>query len=249
MSFADTGSASSIKTSSHQGQPPGVFAKDQAAAKDDGRDPRLENEELTNVTRLDSPQGDGETSQHLPPVDGSTDRRRSVTDLQESLLPATAKELFAQAADIMHRSNDMSGVMFMDASYAASGPHDARPKSNERRCQILGFATEDESSLKGDTLVPDMIPQESNFKWALEQYPQGYVLEQLDDGVETSPELGQPSPSLSDSEKSLQPSEPIPHADKDREQHAGRVKALIPGIKSALFLPLWDFEPRGPREC
>jgi signal transduction histidine kinase len=28
----------------------------------------------------------------------------------------------------------------------------------------------------------------------------------------------------------------------DREQHSARVKALIPNIKSALFLPLWDFE-------
>jgi hypothetical protein len=240
MVFADAGSASVNKAFSDQEKPVGVFARDQVAARHEQRDQRLEYEELTEVDRIDSPDESHEQSQPLPPIDGSTDRRRSVGDLQDSLLPATAKELFARAADIMRRSNDMSGVMFMDASYAASGPPDARPTSNGRRCQILGFAREDESSLKGDTLIPDMIPQESNLKWVLEQYPQGYVLEQLGDGVEA--ELGQPSPSLSESEKSLQPSEPIPRADKDRDQHAARVKALIPGIKSALFLPFWDFE-------
>jgi hypothetical protein len=243
MSFADAGLASANKTFNDQGQPVGLFAKNQVAAKDDERDPRLEYEELTHVTRLDSPEGEGETPQHLPPIDGSTDRRRSVVDLRDSLLPATAKELFARAADIMRRSNDMSGVMFMDASYAASVLQDTRPASDGRRCQILGFATEDQSSLKGDILVADMVPRESNLKWVLEQYPQGYVLEQLDVGAEASQlEHGQPSPSLSDSEKILQPNEPILHADKDREQHTARVKALIPGTKSALFLPFWDFE-------
>lgn len=47
-------------------------------------------------------------------------RRPSVGDLQDRILPNTMKELFARAADIMRRSNDMDGVMFLDASVAAT---------------------------------------------------------------------------------------------------------------------------------
>jgi hypothetical protein len=100
-------------------------------------------------------------SQELP------DRRRSVSDLQESLLTETTKELFARAADIMRRSNDMSGVMFMDASYAATVPQESLPKNAGKHCQILGFATHDHSSLLGDTMPTDMIPLEVNLKRVL----------------------------------------------------------------------------------
>jgi hypothetical protein len=101
------------------------------------------------------------------PSQESPDRRRSVSDLQESLLTETTKELFARAADIMRRSNDMSGVMFMDASYAATGPQESLPKKAGKHCQILGFATHDHSSLLGDTMPTDMIPLEVNLKRVL----------------------------------------------------------------------------------
>jgi hypothetical protein len=101
------------------------------------------------------------------PSQESPDRRRSVSDLQESLLTETTKELFARAADIMRRSNDMSGVMFMDASYAATGPQESLPKNAGKHCQILGYATHDHSSLIGDVMPTDMIPLESNLKRVL----------------------------------------------------------------------------------
>ena len=51
------------------------------------------------------------------------ERRSSVGDLQDKILPNTTKELFARAADIMRKSRDMDGVLFLDASVAATGYH------------------------------------------------------------------------------------------------------------------------------
>ncbi|EAT92190.2 hypothetical protein SNOG_00695 [Parastagonospora nodorum SN15] len=237
MSFAE-GTAS--EPVSEQGQPLGVFAKDQVAATHEQRDQRLEYQEMSGVTRIDSP----ETRREEPvsPTKESTDRRRSVSDLQDSLLPSTVKDLFARAAGIMRHSNDMSGVMFLDASYAASGSKDARPTSAGRRCKILGFATEEHNSLNGDVLPPDMIPRESNFKWVLEQYPQGYYLQcdELDDESYAANNSA-PEP-LHEFTGTLQQGQGFKEVDRDREQHTARVKALIPNIKTALFLPLWDFD-------
>ncbi|KAH3982718.1 hypothetical protein HBI64_006430 [Parastagonospora nodorum] len=237
MSFAE-GTAS--EPFSEQGQSLGVFAKDQVAATHEQRDQRLEYQELSGVTRIDSP----ETRREEPvsPTKESTDRRRSVSDLQDSLLPSTVKDLFARAAGIMRHSNDMSGVMFLDASYAASGSKDARPTSAGRRCKILGFATEEHNSLNGDVLPPDMIPRESNFKWVLEQYPQGYYLQcdELDDESYAANNSA-PEP-LHEFTGTLQQGQGFKEVDRDREQHTARVKALIPNIKTALFLPLWDFD-------
>jgi hypothetical protein len=101
------------------------------------------------------------------PSEELPDRRRSVSHLQESLLTETTKELFARAADIMRRSNDMSGVMFMDAMYAATGPQESLPKNAGKHCQILGYATHDHSSLIGNVMPTDMIPLESNLKRVL----------------------------------------------------------------------------------
>lgn len=48
------------------------------------------------------------------------ERRPSVSDLQDRNVPTTTRELFARAAHIMRKSSDMDGVMFLDASIAAT---------------------------------------------------------------------------------------------------------------------------------
>ncbi|KAH7405982.1 hypothetical protein DE146DRAFT_608460 [Phaeosphaeria sp. MPI-PUGE-AT-0046c] len=173
------------------------------------------------------------------------DSRRSLDDLQNDLLPATTKSLFARASTIMRRANDMSGVMFIDASYASRGVHKTMPLNTGRRCKILGFATDRSSSLNGDVLSSTMEPYESNFRCVLEQYPHGYSLE-CDEGDD---EMGYDN-NVHPFEKSSPPADGSPEGQKlklvtnDRFQLTASVKALIPDAKSALFMPLWDFERR-----
>jgi hypothetical protein len=173
------------------------------------------------------------------PIRTRSDRQHTLSDLQESALPMTAKDLFARAADIMRQSNDMSGVMFIDASYAATGLQGTQPTDSGKHCKILGFATDDRSSLKGDVLPPEMTPRETNFMWVLDQYPHGYTLSY--DGAEDIPCNEQPLPNepVPDTTDTLQQNKQFQLPDKDRAQHRARVKALVPNIKSALFLPLW----------
>jgi signal transduction histidine kinase len=166
----------------------------------------------------------------------------SAEELQKDLLPATTKILFARAADIMRRSNDMDGVMFMDASYASGGSKCMSPLNIGKRCQILGFATSQQSSLQGDLLPPTMTPHESNFRWVLDQYPHGYSLscDGSDDDLNAKGQVSGDQPfHLPDSPQEGQRLETVI---QDKSELTARVKALIPNIKSALFLPLWDFE-------
>lgn len=45
----------------------------------------------------------------------------SINALQESILPANSKAMFARAANIMRASSDLDGVLILDASVAAAG--------------------------------------------------------------------------------------------------------------------------------
>jgi hypothetical protein len=174
------------------------------------------------------------------PSRARSDRRHTLSELQDSLLPMTTKELFARAAEIMRQSNDMSGVMFIDASYAATGLQGTQPTDTGRHCKILGFATNERSSIRGDLLPADMTPKEHNLRSVLEQYPHGYTLS-CDGSEDESHDAPLPTPNepVSDTTDDWQQDKELPIADIDRGQHRARVKALIPNIKSALFLPLW----------
>ncbi|KAL5119499.1 hypothetical protein ACEQ8H_002564 [Pleosporales sp. CAS-2024a] len=141
---------------------------DQIAATPEQRILEKANQPIASTTLGDGPREAKE--ELLMQAESATDSKRSVGDLQDSILPLKVKDLFSRAAVTMRQSNDMSGVMFLDASYAASGPQDIPPT---KRCNILGFATEDWSSLGSDMLPIDMTPYESNFTSILEQYPQG----------------------------------------------------------------------------
>ncbi|KAH8723062.1 hypothetical protein GQ44DRAFT_710926 [Phaeosphaeriaceae sp. PMI808] len=159
-------------------------------------------------------------------------RRDSLSELQDSLLPATIKEPFARAAQIMQQSNDLDGVMFMDASVAGTGFQGVQPENTGKLCQILGFATSNNSSLRGQVLPLEMTPSESNFKWILEHYPNGYSLD-----CEESPansEVQDDASSTGSGENDTQQRPELQKAVKDRELHVERVQGLIPNIKSAL---------------
>lgn len=83
----------------------------------------------TSGNKLNMSQHGPSTPQDESPVTPNPamfQRRTSVTDLQEKILPNTSKELFSRAADIIRESNNMDGVMFLDASVAASGYSDGR---------------------------------------------------------------------------------------------------------------------------
>jgi hypothetical protein len=165
MSFAEGGSATKPFSFSDQKTPMG--------AAESGLDPVTPNRQEESFK--DPQTGAAMTIENVPqqyarlvsPSHESLDRRLSVSELQDSLLSETTKELFARAADIMRQSNDMSGVMFIDASYAATGSQEPLSKKAGKHCQILGYATHDCSSLRGDLLPTDMIPLESNFRRVL----------------------------------------------------------------------------------
>ncbi|KAF1942205.1 hypothetical protein EJ02DRAFT_466031 [Clathrospora elynae] len=154
----------------------------------------------------------------------------SISDLQQGVLPSSTLELFAKAASIMRTSRDMDGVMFWDAAVAATAPTGNRSptQASGKRCQILGFATQDKSSVNNDSMPIEMTPDESNLTWLLKKYPSGYSLD-CDDA--------RPFPSGDDPNISSQQG-----AKHDHAQHVMRVKALFPNIRSALFMPFWDFE-------
>jgi hypothetical protein len=143
----------------------------------------------------------------------------------------------------MRRSNDMDGVTFLDASVSGTGALGNLPVGTGKQCQLLGFATADLSSLEGDVFPSEMTPSEASLKWTLEQYPHGYSLD-CDDAngslwnEDTRPISNSSSTTTIPSEQQVELQEAV----KDRAQHSARIKDLVPGIKSALFLPLWDFD-------
>jgi signal transduction histidine kinase len=233
MSFAEDASVSTTTD---------VSIRENVSVTDDRPEQRPDSSQPDTAAHSYSYSSQEEHANSASPSTKRTERRHSLSDLQDSLLPATTKDLFARAADIMRRSNDMSGVMFMDASYAGTGIHGTLPSDSGKRCKILGFATDDCSSLAGDVLPDEMTPHESNFKWVLEQYPRGYSLncDGVDDGPYPADALA--NEQLLDCTTSIQSGQGLQTAAKDRAQHLTRVKTLIPNVKSALFLPLWDFE-------
>lgn len=170
----------------------------------------------------------------------TTERRRSISELQDSIIPNTTKEIFARAADIMRQSNDMDGVTFIDASVAATGLQGMQAIDAGKRCQILGFASTAGSSIKGDVLPVDMTPYESSFGWVLDHYPQGYSMDCEEAQATSWDENGDPGIEPSDTNGNAKPG--LQKVDKDRLRHVQRLQALIPDVKSALFLPLWDFD-------
>jgi hypothetical protein len=137
----------------------------------------------------------------------------------------------------------MDGVTFLDASVSGTGALGNLAVGTGKQCQLLGFATADLSSLKGDVFPSEMTPSEASLKWTLEQYPHGYSLD-CDDAngslwnEDTRPISNSSSTTTIPSEQQVELQEAV----KDRAQHSARIKDLVPGIKSALFLPLWDFD-------
>ena len=235
MSFAD--GASDIKPMSERSRSPGSPTTPSTETKNEHRQPGDKSQADTAV------QDAGSHTRNEPgSPQQSTSKRNSISELQDSLVPTTTKEVFARAAEIMRLSNDMDGVTFIDASVAATGLQGMQSIDAEKRCQILGFATTEGSSLKGDVLPVEMTPLESNFAWVLEQYPQGYSLDCEEAQAHPWNDNVRSSDKSSDPRSNTGPG--LQKADKDRLRHVESIQALIPNIKSALFLPLWDFDRR-----
>jgi signal transduction histidine kinase len=238
MSFAEGGSTS--RASSEHFASHSTVLHGQGTTRDEHLHNKFQNIQPDLSSQPDSgPQQQRPKSSSSSTSHGSSDRQRTVDDIQNGLVPATTRDLFARAADIMRRSNDMSGVMFMDASYASRVSQGTTPLNTGKRCHVLGFAMEEQSSLSGDALPVGMTPHESNFKWVLDHYPNGYSLgcDTAEDNAFSDNHL----PNLSFPE-SLQEGQSLEAVVKDSAQLSARVKVLIPNFKSALFLPLWDFE-------
>ncbi|KAF1833791.1 hypothetical protein BDW02DRAFT_551737 [Decorospora gaudefroyi] len=214
----------------------GIVSTDSGAVRSNeepGQDASIQ----TEMTRSGAPT--------RPSKRGSPGRRDSVSDLQNMVLPNTARKLFARAADIIRKSRDMDGIMFLDASVATTGftSGDASPtRRGAKPCQVLSFATQDRSSSRNELLPADMTPLESDFTLLLKQYPEGYCLDCAE--LQPVPATCDTTPAT-ESGTSKQPKpEDRTHRESpmDHTQLMMRLEELLPGIKSALFLPLWDFE-------
>jgi signal transduction histidine kinase len=234
MSFAD--GAANLKPTSEQSQgPDSPFPPPGTTGDADQLPTTVPKTEPSKQDTGSHRRNESNSSQPSAP-----ERRLSISDLQDSLVPTTTKEIFARAADIMRKSNDMDGVTFIDASVAATGLQGMPSIDAGKRCQILGYATAEGSSLQGDVLPVGMTPYESNFAWVLEQYPRGYSMDC---------EEAQAYPWTDNSETMAEKLDPrrgtkpgLQKADRDRLRHVESIQALIPDVKSALFLPLWDFD-------
>jgi signal transduction histidine kinase len=67
----------------------------------------------------------------VPPPRSDNSDSGSVRALQESILPANSKAMFARAANIMRASSDLDGVLILDASIAAAAHHDNTTDTSE----------------------------------------------------------------------------------------------------------------------
>jgi GAF domain-containing protein len=65
-------------------------------------------------------QSDNIPANPIPPHGNTNRLQNSVGDLQDSILPSTTRDVFAKAADIMLSCCDMDGILFIDASVAAT---------------------------------------------------------------------------------------------------------------------------------
>ncbi|KAJ4373932.1 hypothetical protein N0V83_002671 [Neocucurbitaria cava] len=191
LSFAE-GDSKSVPSQEHD-RPPGLSSHESDSVTTSTWDTASTRD---TVNTEDNPKNEGilmaeELEQDAPvqpdmnqPRKTSDPPKRRTSDLQDLILPNTARKLFARAAEIMRRSNDMDGVVFLDASVAATGFHGGGKtptRTSGKQCRILGFATHDRSSLKGDSMPRNMIPDETDFTWLLKKYPHGYSLD-CDDG-------------------------------------------------------------------
>lgn len=178
------------------------------------------------------------TAKELP------ERRPSMSDLQGSVIPNAMRELFARAAEIMRRSNDMDGVVFLDASVAATSIDGGDPSPSRvsgKLCQILGFAMHETSSYEDNHMPKNMILTESNLSWLLKQYPQGYSLDcNEEQAIPLTDQDVLPVGALSIDTAITIPSQPPTLT--ALSMHISTLKVLFPDIKSALFLPLWCFD-------
>ncbi|CAO2657601.1 Nn.00g037270.m01.CDS01 [Neocucurbitaria sp. VM-36] len=97
-------------------------------------------EVIVEESKQDAPSQPGHSQLRTAP--GSPKReiphqRGSVGYLQDKILPNATKELFSRAADIIRDANDMDGVMFLDASVAATGYHGGGKTPTRTRLVLL----------------------------------------------------------------------------------------------------------------
>ncbi len=130
----------------------------------------IHNESLAHEPNQD---GSGQTQTLQVPQESvsspqwESERRDLAGDLQVKMLSHSTRELFSRAADILQKSNDMDGVMFIDASVAAAGfgsgdrtPTQARymaPKTRKLKLSIASSVT------SGTNKIPIVVRSHAKF--------------------------------------------------------------------------------------
>ncbi|ORY16126.1 hypothetical protein BCR34DRAFT_597924 [Clohesyomyces aquaticus] len=160
-----------------------------------------------------------------PPGDSASDQQdsqklkmaiptqyKAVKALQESILPANSKQMFARAANIMRASSDLDGVLILDASVAANGQthqggnqehgseastwesafdshasgddtqSSSAAKEFRKTCQILGAAIRESTGTGKYGATAPMGLEERDLTRLLRKFPSGKVLSFTADG-------------------------------------------------------------------
>ncbi|KAH7018153.1 uncharacterized protein B0I36DRAFT_425266 [Microdochium trichocladiopsis] len=190
------------------------------------------------------------------------------------------KQVFAKAANIIRESIDVDGVVFLDASIrsfgglvdfngiAAEGPLDSLSSassgdeamantgiSGERLygspfCSVLGFSTNNSSSLNHDSPDPGYAFVKEKFLRALlRRFPKGHIMNFDSDGLvlpgDSSSSEDDTAPAAASNVKTV--SESSGHSTRSRGRthqnwaaQASLLLKIFPGIRSLAVLPVWD---------
>jgi hypothetical protein len=143
-------------------EPPSPTLTDTTSSEQDSRSTRSIHDllESSKVPPLASPQNaSGQQTLQLPqqnhqqPSIGSdtvragSSRKTSLRALQDSILPANSRSMFARAANVMLASSGLDGVLILDASIAATG-HRQLPAAPERRHTAEDLTESDSEAIR-----------------------------------------------------------------------------------------------------
>jgi len=129
-------------------------------------------------------------------------------------------------------------------SYASQLPKKLTEKWAEKKkmCSILGFSTEEKSSLKGDTASEYYVPVAETFlQRLLHKYPHGHVFN-LDEGGPVISSMNDTQRTVRDvkhesSRQNLRTGKPRESA---KQAEAKTLLQMLPGARSVVLFPLWD---------
>lgn len=191
--------------------------------------------------------------------------------LQNQIVSDNVRTTFSRAANIIFKSIDAHGAAFFDASVGTFGglvnelqnlgnPCNLTVKAGqdreeddgkggeeqEKKCEIIGYATRDGNSLQAQTISPHRFPlAESFLQNLLKEYPNGKIFN-FDEGQQYPRSLHTQRTPDDLAEQVFPPDPPLDDpSDKEsrrlqRQHDLRKLQQIFSGVRSLAFVPLWD---------